>query len=218
MTPKDLTTPTTRAVLLVLGPCVTVAARLLSVPWNDAGTRGATEMVGRFSDHPVRADLGGALVMVGGVLLVLTVWVVAAVTAETKARTAAVCGLLMLCGAGSIIARGGMSLGVGQLVRHAPHEVAVAVVVHLTVDTLAIDVLGLLGAMGWLVLGVTLYRGRLVPRTTAVLLGFGGFTTMFTAGGPIRVLVVGTAVVLLLGTAQVAATLLRGGRRPVLAP
>jgi hypothetical protein len=210
-----LTSPRARAALLVLGPVVTVVARVLSVPWNDAGTSGATEVVQGFSDHPARADLGGALVMVGGVLLVLTTWVLAARVADSKARTAFVCGLLMLCGAGSIIARGAMSLSTGQLVRHAPQDAAVTVVAHLTVDTLAIDALGLLGALGWLVLGVSLYRRRLVPRTTAVLLGLGGFTSMFTAGGPIRVLVVGSALVLLAGTVRVATDTLRGDQRRV---
>jgi hypothetical protein len=200
--------------MLVLGPLVTVLARTISVPWNDAGLRGANEVVGRFAAHPGRADGGAALVMAGGVLLVLTSLVLTVVLAKAKPRTGAVVGVLLLCGCASIIARGAMSLATGQLVRHAPHDVAATVVSHLTVDTTAIDILTLLGSLGWLILGVSAFRSRQLPRVAAVLVGLGGFTTTFTSGGPIRVLVVGTALILLVGSGLAAAHLSKGARDP----
>ncbi|MEO6511084.1 MAG: DUF4386 family protein [Nocardioides sp.] len=203
-----------RGPILVIGPVVTVVARLISVPWNDDGRRGANEVVGRFAEHPGRADAGAALVMAGGVLLVLTVLALSLVLARAKPRTAAVSGVLMLCGCASIIALGTMSATTGQMVRHAPVDVAVDVVSHLTVDSYAINVLTLLGALGWLVLGVGLFRSRQLQRPTAVLVAFGGFTTTFTAAGPILVLVVGTAALLLAGTALAAVHLTRGDNHP----
>jgi hypothetical protein len=198
--------------MLLLGPLVTVLARTISVPWNDAGLRGANEVVGRFAAHPARADAGAALVMAGGVLLVLTSLVLTVVLANAKPRTAAAAGVLLLCGCASIIAHGAMSLTTGQMVRHAPHDVAAAVVTHLTVDTHAIDILTLLGSLGWLILGVGTFRSRQLPRAAAVLVGLGGFSTTFTSGGPIRVLVVGTALLLLVGTGLAAAYLTKGAR------
>lgn len=116
----------------------------------------------------------------------------------------------MLCGCGSIIAHGAMSLTTGQMIQHAPHEIAAIVVTHLTVDTHAIDILTLLGSVGWLILGVSTFRSRQLPRITAVLVAFGGFSTTFTSGGPIRVLVVATALLLLVGTSLAAAYLAKG--------
>lgn len=83
---------------------------------------------------------------------------------------------------------------------------------HLTVDTHAIDILLLLGSLGWLILGVSTYRSRQLPRVAAVMVGIGGFSTAFTSGGPIRVLVVGAAVLLLVGTGLAAAYLTKGAR------
>jgi hypothetical protein len=198
--------------MLVLGPLVTALARTISVPWNDAGLRGANEVVGRFAAHPALADAGAALVMAGGILLILTSLVLTVVLANAKPRTAAVAGVLLLCGCASIIAHGAMSLTTGQMVRHAPHDVAATVVTHLTVDTHAIDILTLLGSLGWLILGVSTFRSRQLPKVAAVVVGLGGFSTTFTSGGPIRVLVVGTAVLLLVGTGLATAYLTKGAR------
>jgi asparagine N-glycosylation enzyme membrane subunit Stt3 len=98
------------------------------------------------------------------------------------------------------------------MVRHAPHDVAARVVTHLSVDTHAIDILLLRGSLGWLIRGVSTFRSRQLTRVAAVLVGIGGFSSTFTSGGPIRVLVVGTAVLLLVGTGLAAAYLTKGAR------
>ncbi|MDQ3648106.1 MAG: hypothetical protein M3433_05910, partial [Actinomycetota bacterium] len=61
-----------------------------------------------------------------------------------------------------------------------------------------------IGAIGCIVLAITLYRSGLVPRVAAVLVGIGGATTMSTAAGPIRGALIGTAALALIGFTWVA--------------
>ena len=56
-----------------------------------------------------------------------------------------------------------------------------------------------LGALGFIVLAVGLFRAGAVPRAAAVVVGLGGATTMTTAAGPIRPLLIIAAAIALVG-------------------
>jgi hypothetical protein len=63
-----------------------------------------------------------------------------------------------------------------------------------------------LGALGFIILAVGLFRAGVVPRATSVLVGLGGAMTMTTAAGPIRPLLIAAAAIALVGFGWVAAT------------
>ena len=64
----------------------------------------------------------------------------------------------------------------------------------------------MLGALGWVLLGVVLYRSRAVPRAAAVLAALGGAGVMVTAPGPLVSFIAGAAAVSLVGMAWIAAS------------
>ncbi|MGH9179882.1 MAG: hypothetical protein ACRD0N_15200 [Acidimicrobiales bacterium] len=70
----------------------------------------------------------------------------------------------------------------------------------------------LVGAIGFVALGVGLFRSGVVARPAAVLAAVGGAATLFTTGGPARGLLVVAAALALVGFAWVAAgTRTQGG-------
>lgn len=62
-----------------------------------------------------------------------------------------------------------------------------------------------IGALGWVLLGVVLYRCHSVPRAAAVVAALGGAGVMLTAPGPLLSFIAGSAVISLVGLVWVAA-------------
>jgi hypothetical protein len=101
---------------------------------------------------------------------------------------------------------GAVSLVAGQIVRHTAPEIAATLWGHLALDLAPIDLMILIGVLGFVLLAIGLFRSRRVPRIAAVLVGLGGAATMITSQGPIRPLLVTAAAILLAGLAWIAMT------------
>lgn len=59
--------------------------------------------------------------------------------------------------------------------------------------------LSAIGAVGYVVLAISLGRSKAVSKTAATLLGIGGATTLVTMGGPLTVVLATTAILLAVG-------------------
>jgi hypothetical protein len=189
---------------LIAAPVLMIIGRLLTVPHDD---QRRTAYIQQVADHPVRSDTGAALTLFASTLLIPVVLALTAAARGRNPRFGRVAGALSIIGCVGTAGVATVSLVAGQLARHTPLDVAATIWGHLALDLGPVDLMVLLGVLGFLLLGVALFRSRSVPRGAAVLAGLGGAATMITSQGPIRALVVGTAVVLLAGTGWIAAGL-----------
>jgi hypothetical protein len=106
-------------------------------------------------------------------------------------------------------------VALGQIVRHSPPQTAMEIIRHFNVDIPVADVPLLLGALGFILLAVGLYRSHRAPRVAAILIGLGGAATLITSEGPIRpLLIAATGILLAAQSWLVAATSLN---RPTIA-
>lgn len=191
---------------LVAGPALIVVARYVSVPWDDSHP---AEYVQNVADSPVRSDIGASLIVLAAALSIGGILFLTQVARSQRPRLGLVGGVLAIAGYVGMIGMGTKSLDAGQIVRHSPTETAVSVSKHLALDVHTIDLLIICGVIGYILLAVSLFRSQQSSRGMAVLIGFAGVTTIFTSGGPIRGLIIGTALLLLVGQAWLAASAAR---------
>jgi len=192
--------PLTATVSLVAAPVVLLIARTLNVPWpGDSGPEKVGKYVQHVADAPDRSDLGAALVLLGALVLLPGVLYLGGVARSRMPRLGAVATALTVTGCVGIAVVGAISVVDGQIVRHSPPSAAVAVISQYSSNIPAIDALVLVGALGFVLLAIALFRSRPVPRVSAVLIGLGGAATVFTSEGPIRALLLLAVAVLLAG-------------------
>ncbi|MGF7235196.1 MAG: DUF4386 family protein [Frankia sp.] len=188
---------------LVAAPLVAVIARLLSVPWVDD----PAEFLADVSAHPARSDAGGLLAMVSATLMIPAGLTLAATVRTHRPRLAAAGAAMTVIGATALADAGAVALVAGQLARR-PERVAMVPLWDRIHNFGAGDVVFLaliVGAVGYLVLAVGLYRSRVAPLPAAALVGLGGVGIMLTAPGPARPVIIGVAVLALAGFSWVAA-------------
>ena len=186
---------------LVTGPLVVLAARFVLVPyWDEADV-----YIREVADDPGRSDLGASLVIVGAVLLVSSVLVLARLVAVERPRLAVTGAVLGVIGCVGMACIAMAALVAGQLVRLGDTDTSVALWDRVwNSDKLWPIMTVHLGALGFIVLAVGLFRAGVVPRAASVLVGLGGAMTMTTAAGPIRPLLIAAATVALVGFGWVA--------------
>lgn len=189
-------------VALVTAPLVVLAARLVLVPyWDEADV-----YIREVADHPGRSDLGASLVIVGAMLLVSSVLVLARLVAVDHPRIAVTGAILGVIGCVGMACVSMAALVAGQMVRLGDTDASVALWDRVWNSDKLWPIMSVhLGALGFIVLAVGLFRAGAVPRAAAVLVGLGGATTMTTAAGPIRPLLITAAAIALVGFAWVAA-------------
>jgi len=181
---------------LVAAPLTTTIARLLSVPWDD---QRHAKMVREIADAPVRSDLGATLVVIGAALSVGATIYLTVLARRHRPTLGAVGGVLAVLGFIGVACVGTKSLDAGQIVRHSSPDTAASILGHLSQDIPSVDLLPVIGMVGYALLAIGLYRDRGNPRVLPFLIGLGGAATMITSEGPIRALVLGSALVLLAG-------------------
>ena len=188
-------------IALVMAPLVVLAARLVLVPyWDEADV-----YIREVADHPGRSDLGASLVIVGAMLLVSSVLVLARLVAVDHPRIAVTGAILAVIGCVGMACVSMAALVAGQMVRLGDTEASVALWDRVwNSDKLWPIMTVHLGALGFIVLAVGLFRAGAVPRAASVLVGLGGAMTMTTAAGPIRPLLIIAAAIALVGFAWVA--------------
>ncbi|MFZ0141052.1 MAG: hypothetical protein WAL70_08205 [Aeromicrobium sp.] len=188
-------------VALVTAPLVVLAARFLLVPyWDEADV-----YIRDVAEDPGRSDLGASLVIVGAMLLLGSVLVLARLVAVDHPRIAVTGAILAVIGCVGMACVSMAALVAGQMVRLGDTEASVALWDRVwNSDKLWPIMTVHLGALGFIVLAVGLFRAGAVPRAAAVVVGLGGATTMTTAAGPIRPLLIIAAAIALVGFTWVA--------------
>lgn len=211
----------TLALALVSAPAVAVVARLLLTPWHQ--TDNVTDwdrILTSIAENQSAHETGVVLTYLSGLL-----YAVAAVAAGRVARA----GSSRLSGAGKVLAVvGGFGLvdfaEVSSIASSAAQvddrETMVAFFDTASMAPLAFIgyLLLIIGAVGWLLLGVALFRARAGSRLAAVLAGVGGAGVMLTSTGPLVSFIAGSAVVSLVGLGWVAASRPGDGPREVVSP
>ena len=188
-------------VALVTAPLVVLAARFLLVPyWDEADV-----YIRDVAEDPGRSDLGASLVIVGAMLLLGSVLVLARLVAVDHPRTAVTGAILAVIGCVGMACVSMAALVAGQMVRLGDTEASVALWDRVWNSHKLWPIMTVhLGALGFIVLAVGLFRAGAVPRAAAVVVGLGGATTMTTAAGPIRPLLIIAAAIALVGFTWVA--------------
>jgi len=186
---------------LITGPLVVLAARFVLVPyWDEADV-----YIREVADHPGRSDLGASLVIVGAMLLVSGVLLLARLVSVDHPRIAVTGAILGVIGCVGMACVSMATLVAGQMVRIGDTDASVALWERVwNSDKLWPIMTVHLGALGFIVLAVGLFRAGAVPRAASVLVGLGGAMTMTTAAGPIRPLLIIAATIALVGFVWVA--------------
>jgi len=181
---------------LITGPLVVLAARLVLVPyWDEADV-----YIREVADDPGRSDLGASLVVLGAMLLVSGVLVLARLVAVDRPRLAVTGAVLAVIGCVGMACISMAALVAGQMVRLGDTDASIALWDRVwNSDKLWPIMTVHLGALGFIVLAVGLFRAGVVPRAASVLVGLGGAMMMTTAAGPIRPLLIAAAAIALVG-------------------
>jgi hypothetical protein len=194
--------------LLVAAPLTLLIARTLNVPWPGSGEPAKSDhYVQQIAANPGRSDLGAALLLLSAILLIPAVLCLGSLARPRNPRLATAGTALTVIGCVGCAAVAAVSVISGQIVRHSPAGTAREIVRTFNTSIPTIDVPVLLGTVGYLLLGIALYRSPHTPRLAAVLIGIGGPTTMITSEGPIKPLLLTATVILLAGHSWLAITL-----------
>lgn len=196
--------------VLVAAPAVALAARLLNTPWyqNDDDTPDNAKFLTEIASSTGANDVGAFLTLISGMLYVAAVVVLGLWVRSRMPKTATVGLVLGAIGGFGLVAFADQLMFIGQAARLEEHRSAMIAVLELNYDSPQAGLsylLLVLGALGWILLGVVLYRSRAVPRAAAVLAAIGGAGVMVTAPGPLVSFIAGAAVISLVGLVWVTA-------------
>ncbi len=197
--------------LLVAAPAVALAARLLLTPWyqDDSDQPDNARVLGEIAESTLRNDVGAMLTLASALLFAGAAMAVGLLARGHLPRVAAVGTALATAGAFGLAMFADQLVILGQAARLPEERPAMIDLLDQAYSAPQSGVsylMLILGAAGWMLLGFSLYRGRVVPRAAAVLTGVGGAAVMLTAPGPLTSFIAGAAVVSLLGLCWVAAT------------
>lgn len=197
--------------VLVAAPVVALAARLLNTPWyqNDDDTPDNARLLTEVASSTGANDVGAVLTLVSGMLYLAAAVVLGMWLRSRMPKTATTSLVLGAIGGFGLVAFADQLMIVGQAARLDEHRDAMIALLELNYDSPQAGLsylLLVLGALGWILVGVALYRSRAVPRAAAVLTAIGGAGVMVTAPGPLVSFVAGAAVISLVGLVWVAAS------------
>ena len=166
--------PTTRVVrriapwqlgALVAAPVVALAARLLNTPWyqNDDDTPDNARLLTGVAASTTANDVGAVLTLVSG-MLYLTAAVVLGLWVRSRMTRTATAGLVLASiGGFGLVAFADQLMVIGQAARLEEHRSAMIALLEARDDSPQAGLsylLLVLGAVGWVLLGVVLYRSR----------------------------------------------------------
>jgi hypothetical protein len=198
-------------VLVVAAPLVALGARLLNTPWyqDDADRPDHARLLDEMASSTAANDVGAVLTLVSGMLFAAVAVVLGLWVRSRMPRTATAGIVLGAIGGFGLVAFADQLMIVGQAARLEEHRGAMLALLELSYDSPQAGLsylLLVLGALGWVLLGVVLYRSRTVPRAAAVLAALGGAGVMVTAPGPLVSFIAGAAAISLVGLAWIAAS------------
>jgi len=210
--PRDATLTPIQTTCLVAAPLALVAGRTqLNLNWDDAPA-----YLAQMASNPVGTDVGSLLTLAGSILLIPAVLGLAGLARVRTPRLAAVGGVLAVLGAISGIVVATMALVGGHIADQATDPAAAELWTRIWSDSRLGPPLLIGGIVGFVLLAAGLFRSGAVPRTAAVLVGVAGVATLVTSVGPVRALVVGSAVLALVAFGWIVAAVRE--RQPQSAP
>lgn len=198
----------TQAACLIAAPAVLMVGRALITPFRDKG-----ETAGYLSDIAANhaTSNAGAVAAIAGALLLVPAFIGLGRIATPGMPKLAWLGTgLAVVGSAAIIIVSTLSLVGAQIAQFAPPD-GRAELFNKIFNSGPGSVVGqfmlVCGVAGCIMLAVGLYRSGVVSRAAAVLVGIGGATTMITAAGPVRFVLIAAATVALVAFAWTLASL-----------
>lgn len=198
---------TRQTLVLLAAPTVAFIARVLLVPLyqRDDDTIDTTRYFTEVAASFVTNQTGAALTLVYASLYGAAALAIAHLARAGAARLATVGGVFAAFGAFGLATFSGELSTIGQAAKFdKDRAVMISLLERAAAQGVSYPVI-VIGALGWVLLGIALYRSRAVPRASAVLTGLGGAAVMLTTPGPLVSFVAGSAVVSFAGLAWVTA-------------
>jgi hypothetical protein len=191
----------TAASLLIGAPLLMAVARLLLVPFADSGAGDWERVLTQAAAHQDRSDAGWVISLAACGLLAVGAVHLAAVLRAGGGRKAA--SFVVVSTALGWAAAAGMS-AVGLLFSYqglAPDRAAQVKVLVAVNDghSAFVFLMCVVAVVGYVVLAIGLLRRHVVSKGAGILVGLGGAGTLFTTPGSARPLLIGFALVLLVG-------------------
>ena len=206
---EKLESDTTRlgpgAIAALLGaPIAALVARMVWVPYDEEDSARYLAELARDAD---RAATGAFLMIVSALVLVPVALALGTVVRARMPRLGRIAGGMAVAGTIGMASLSAVAL-VACSMADSPDRTAMVGAWDSffngpTSETIFLFIL--VGAIGFVALGVGLFRSGLVARPAAVLAAVGGAATLFTTGGPARGLLMVAAAVALVGFSWVAA-------------
>lgn len=201
--------------VLIAAPAVAIVARLLTAPWyqDESDNPDSARFLADVADAQARNEIGMILSLVAALLFTGAAVAVGLHVRERMPRTGSAGMLMAAVGGFGLAMFSDLLLLAAQAARMEDERTAMAALFDQSYEAPLGNffyLLLLIGAAGWVLLGVGLYRTRIVARAAAVVTALGGAAVMLTAPGPLTSFVAGAAVISLTGLAWVAAGLRRG--------
>lgn len=189
--------------LLLGGPAVLAAGRLLLVPLDTDSAAGWEDTLRSMAAHQTRSDTGWLLAILGTGLLGFTAVVLTQrLMAAGRSRSGGFCLLTLIAGWAACAADGGTALVASGMARSGDITVQAEILHSYTSGALKPGVVFLAevaGAIGYITLAVAAARARIMSRVAAVVLAVGGAATVVTTGGPLTPVLVTAAALLGVG-------------------
>ncbi len=197
------------ALCLLAAPLVALVARLLSTPWyqDESDHLDASRYLTAVADAATRNDIGAGLTFVSAILFAGAAVVLTGIVREPSFRLGMIGGSLTVIGAFGLASVGVGSMTFGQIARADERDTMVSLMNQLYDSAqigLVFFVAMVLGAIGAVVLAIGLYRSQMVSRVAAVLSGIGVGAVFISASGPVKSVIVGSAVVATVGLGWIA--------------
>ena len=197
------------ALCLLAAPLVALVARLLSTPWyqDESDHLDASRYLTAVADAATRNDVGAGLTFGSAILFAGAAVVLTGIVRERSPRLGLVGGSLTVIGAFGLASVGVGSMTFGQIARADERDTMVSLINQLYDSAqigLVFFVAMVLGAIGAVVLAIGLYRSQMVSRVAAVLSGVGVGAVFISASGPVKSVIVGSAVVATVGLGWIA--------------
>lgn len=198
--------------VLIAAPAVAIVARLLTTPWyqDDADQPDSARFLADVADAQARNETGMILSVVAAVLFAGAAVAVGLRVREQLPRLGTAGMLMAVIGGFGLAMFSDMLLLGAQAARIEEERPAMAALFDQSYTAATGNffyLLLIIGALGWVLLGIGLYRTRIAARAAAVVTALGGAAVMLTAPGPVISFISGAAVVALVGLAWVAAGL-----------